>query len=166
MVATTKAPLGATTTNRKWYLDVDSSTTPGTPTWLGVFGVTEFKPGNDPTMQDDSDFDSGGWQSETKTADKWTLEFKVRRGTVAGTPTAYDPGQELLRARANESGVANRVHVRWYEMEPDGPRVEAYEGYAAVAWSEEGGGMDALSMVTVTLSGQGQRTAITHPDTP
>jgi hypothetical protein len=35
--------------------------------------------------------------------------------------------------------------------------------FATVTWSPDGGGMDALSTVSVTLTGQGERKAITHP---
>lgn len=165
MPATTKAPLGATTTNRKWYVDLDTSPD-ATPTWIGLFGITELTPGIEGTLQDDSDFDGEGWKSQTNTANAWSLEGKVKRGVQAGiTPSVYDPGQEILRLAAAETGVGNSVHVRWYEMEPGGPRVEAYEGRAAVSWSEDGGGMDALSIVSFTLTGQGARTPITHPDT-
>lgn len=160
--ATTKVPLGASTTNRKWYLDVDSSTT-STPTWVGVFGITEFQDALEPTLQEDSDFDSDGYKSQTKTASAWSLTTKVARKVTTALATAYDPGQEILRLAANENGVANSVHIRWYEMEPGGPRVEAYQGKAAVSWSPDGGGMDALSTVSVTLTGQGKRNAITHP---
>lgn len=162
--ATTKVPLGATTTNRKWYVDVDTGTL--SPEWTGIFGITEFKDALEASLQDDSDFDGEGWKSETNTANKWSLEFKVKRAVTAAAATAYDPGQEELRAAAEETGVANSVHVRWYEMEPGGPRVEAYEGYAAVTWSPDGGNMEALSTVSVKLAGQGKRTPITHPDTP
>ena len=160
---TTKAPLGATTTNRKWYLDVDASAT-AEPSWIGVFGITEFKPGIEGSLQDDSDFDGEGWKSQTNTANAWANEGKVKRGVKKGvTPPVYDAGQEKLRLAAAETGVANSVHVRWYEMEPNGPRVEAYEGYAAVTWSEDGGNMEALSIVSFTLTGQGKRIPITHP---
>lgn len=162
MPATTKVPLGASTTNRKWYLDVDTSLTE-TPTWTGVFGIQEFKDVIEGTSQDDSDFDGNGWKSETVTANKGSLEFKVGRKVQAASATAYDPGQEKLRAASRLTGVGNRVHVRYYEMEPNGPRVEAYEGYATVKWAPDGGGMDALSTVTVTLSFQGEPKAITHP---
>ena len=241
--ATAKVPLGATTTVRKWYLDVDSGggvtktytvvaatdlftstahgltagnpvtfnvgapagITPGTtyyvlptglttdafkvsatvggtaldvtadgggslvtgPVWTGVFGITDFKPTQDDTLQDDSDFDSAGFGSQTKTAEKWALEFKVKRAVRAATATAYDPGQEVLRVKAQgKMGPANSVRVRFYEMEPAGPRVEAYQGQAAVSWAPEGGSMEALDMVSVKLTGQGARTAITHPDAP
>lgn len=163
MAATNKVPLGASTTNRKWYLDVDTSAT-SSPTWVGVFGLLEFKDALEPTLQDDSDFDSEGWKSSTSTANMWSLEAKVKRAVTAASATAYDPGQEKLRAAAGLTGTGNRVHVRWYEMEADGPRVEAYDGYAAVTWSPDGGGMDALSTVSVTLTGQGKRNTIAHPD--
>lgn len=157
-----RAALGATTLNRKWFLDIDQSTT-STPDWIGVFGVMEFKPGTDDTTQDTSDFSAGGWKGNQVTAKAWKLEFKVKRAVDATTVTDYDAGQELLRTQSNLIGIAGRVHVRWYEMEPGGPRVEAYEGYGTVTWSEDGGGMDALSTVSVTVNGDGARTAVTHP---
>jgi len=160
--ATTKVPLGASTTNRKWYLDIDTSED-GTPTWIGVFGIQEFKDALEGSLQDDSDFDGEGWQSQTTTANAWSIETKVKRAVTAALATAYDPGQEVLRLAAAETGIANRVHVRWYEMEPGGPRVESYEGYATVSWSPDGGDMTALSTVTVTLTGQGKRIPVAHP---
>jgi hypothetical protein len=154
--------LGASTLNRKWALDVNTGTT-ATPVWTPVRGRTEFQPAVEPTLQDDSDFDSEGFKSQVVTALAWSLAFKVARKTQANDATSYDQGQEKLREAAEEMGVANSVHVRWYEVTPGGPRVEAYEGKAAVSWSEDGGGMDALNMVSVTLTGQGKRTPITHP---
>lgn len=164
MPATIKVPLGASTTVRKWFLDVDTSY-PGTATWVGVFGMAEFKPTQDDNLEDDSDFDSSGFESETKTSEKWGIETKLRRKTTEADSHAYDPGQEYLRSKAQgQMGVANRVHVRWYEMEPNGPRIEAYEGFGAASWSPEGGEMKALDMVTVKISGQGRRQAIAHPE--
>lgn len=165
MTATTKTPLGATTTNRKWYLDVNTGTTIA-PVWTGVFGITDFTPGLDNTLQDDSDYDSEGFKSSTKTASQWTVSGTVKRAVTAASPTAYDPGQEALRLAGDENGVANSVHVRWYEMEEDGPRVEAYEGHGAVSWSPNGGSMDALSTAGFTVTGQGKRVPIAHPATP
>ncbi len=163
MAATTKVPLGASTTNRKWYVDLDTSAT-STPSWAALAGITELTPGVEGSLQDDSDFDGEGWGSQVNTLNAWTVEGKVRRGVMAGsTPPVYDPAQEILRLAAAETGVDNVVHVRWYEMEPGGPRVEAYEGYAAVTWSEDGGGVDAISIVSFTLTGRGKRESITHP---
>lgn len=167
MSAPARQPLGATTTNRKWFLDIDSSLT-GSPTWIGVHGITEFTPKVEGSLQDDSDFDGEGWKSQTNTANAWSNEGKLKRGTrpgVADAPPTYDAGQELLRDAAAQTGVDNSVHVRWYEMEPNGPRVEAYEGRAAVTWTEDGGNMEALSIASITLTGQGKRIEIDHPDT-
>lgn len=166
MTYTTKTPLGATTTNRKWQLDVDNSLTPGAPVWVGVFGITELTaPKIEGSLQDDSDFDGGGWKSQTNTANAWSAEGKCKRAIKPGSnPVQYDDGQELLRQAGRNTGVENSVYIRLYEMEPNGPRVEAYSGYAAVMFSEDGGGMDALSMASFTLTGQGALEEILHPD--
>lgn len=164
MTATTKVPLGASTLVRKWYLDVNTGTV-AAPVWVGVFGLLDFQPVLNPTLQDDSDFDSGGYKSSTVTALEWSTTFKVSRKVQVGAATQYDPGQEFLRLTSLTQGVSNSVEIRFYEMSPGGPRVEAYQGLAAVSWSPDGGAMDALDTVSVTLTGQGQRTAITHPDT-
>lgn len=163
MAATTKTPLGASTLVRKWYLDVNAGTHES-PTWTAVNGITEFKAGVEHTLQDDADFDSGGYKSSTATAIAWSIEAKVARKVTVADPTEYDPGQELLREASDKLGASNTVEVRWYEMEDDGPREEAYQGYAAVSWSPDGGAMDALDIVSVTLTGQGKRSAIVHPD--
>jgi len=162
--ATTKVQLGAATTVRKWYLDVNTGTTDA-PTWTGVFGVTSFKPNLAPTWKDTSDFDSAGDMSSTATARTWGCDFKVERKSTASDPTTYDPGQEALRARAEELGLLNSIEVRFYEMEPGGPRVEAYQGTAGVEWSPDGGAMSDTDAVSIKLIGQGRRTLITHPDT-
>lgn len=154
--------LGASTVNRMWALDVNTGTT-ASPVWTAVRGRTEFQPNLEPTLQDDSDFDSEGYKSQTVTALAWSLAFKVARKVLPADATSYDAGQEALREAAEGMGVANSVHVRWYETTPDGPRAEAYEGTAAVSWTPDGGAMDALNMVSVTLTGKGKRTAITHP---
>lgn len=240
MPATTKTPLGASTTNRKWYLDVDTNydiadfsatvdatadtftktahgllanepvrftgtlpaplaagttyyvrdvtantfkvsatvggaavdiTAAGTvmvvpqPNWVGVFGMTDLVPTLDNTLQEDSDYDSDGYKSQTKTASQWSLTATVKRAVTTASPTAYDPGQEAIRLAGDQNGVANSVYVRWYEMEPAGPRVEAYEGLGAVSWSPNGGPMDSLSTVSFTITGQGKRIAVAHPTT-
>lgn len=154
--------LGPATLNRKWRLEVNTGTT-ASPTWTRVYGMTEFQPTLEPTLQDDADFDSDGYRSQAVTAQAWGCTLKVSRKTVDGAPTTYDPGQEELRAAAAEMGVANSREIRFYEMEPGGPRIEAYQGKVAVSWSPDGGAMDALDLVSVTLTGQGKRDAITHP---
>jgi hypothetical protein len=166
MAVPTRTELGASTLARMWYLDVDSAGSSAAPVWLAVLGMTEFKPALEPTLQDDSDYDGGGFMSSTKTAEKWSVESKIARKTTEDDGTAYDPGQEFLRSKAfGKMGPANRVHIRYYEMTEDGPRSEAYEGWAAVTWSPDGGKMDDLNLVSLTLTGQGRLSAVTHPDT-
>lgn len=157
-----RSPLGASTLNRKWFLDVNIGTI-SVPEWIGVFGMLDFKPVYTPTLQDDSDFDSEGAKSKTVTAYEWGVDAKLSRKVVEGAPTTYDPGQEFLRLAGAQQGEGNSVPIRFYEMSPDGPRVEAYAGNVAVSWSPDGGAMDALDSVALTGSGQGKRTAITHP---
>jgi len=163
MPATTKVPLGASTLISKWYLDVNTGTHLS-PVWTGVFGITDFKQAIDSVKKDDTDLDSNGWSSQTVTKLAWSLELKVSRKVQADDSAHYDEGQEALRDVADELGQANRVEVRWYEMPEDGPRVEAYSGYAAVEWKPDGGTNEDLDTVSVTLTGQGARTSITHPD--
>lgn len=165
MPASTRVPLGASTTQRKWQLDVNTGTK-AVPIWIPVDGITGFNPGRNPGMQDDSDFDGGGFESTTKTSEAWQASLTVRRGVLAASSTSYDPGQEFLRLKSEgQFGVANAAEIRYYEMEPGGPRIQAYQGTAAVGWSENDGDMKALSMAAVTLSGQGALNVITHPDT-
>lgn len=154
--------LGASTINRMWALDVNTGTD-AAPVWTPVRGRTEFQPNLDPTLQDDSDFDGDGWKSQTVTAQAWSLAFKVARKVTSADATAYDAGQEALRAASEAMGTGNSAHVRWYETTPGGPRTEAYDGRAAVSWTPDGGGMDALNFVSVTLSGKGKRNDIVHP---
>lgn len=159
-------PLGASTVNRKWYLDVDTAFSSASPTWVGVFGITDFQQALNPTLQDDSDFDSGGYMSKTKTAEEWSLKMKVARKVTQADATVYDPGQEYLRSRAiGQMGPNNAVHIRFYEMTPSGPRAEAYDGFGAVTWSPDGGKMSDLDIISVTIDGQGRLNAITHPNT-
>lgn len=166
MTVTTKVPLGADTLNRKWYLDVNTGTH-AAPVWVGVFGITEFKPELAPEKESDADFESGGWGSQALVELAWSLALKVQRKTQAADATAYDPGQEVLRAAGGAIGPANVVEVRWYEYAgaAGGPEVEAYQGYASVTWSDDGGDTKALATASVTLDGRGARTPITHPAT-
>ncbi len=164
MPAPARVPLGPSTVNRGWWVDVNTGTT-AAPVWTPVGGIISLNPSREGNMEDDSDFDSGGFQSETKTAEKWGLELKLGRKVTAASTTAYDPGQEFLRLKSEgKFGVANSAEVRFYEMEEGGPRQLAYRGRAAVSYSEDGGTMTALRTATCNLSGQGVLAPIAHPD--
>jgi hypothetical protein len=73
--------------------------------------------------------------------------------------TAYDQGQEFLRAAVDDD--LGRVHVRWYKN--DGIYNEAYDGIAVVDYQEQGGAAGDLDTVAVQLLGQGPRNTIPHP---
>jgi hypothetical protein len=169
MTATPRVVLGGDTLNRKWWTDVNNGTH-AAPSWLPVGGVVNFQPALAPNSQDDSDFDSGGYGSTAITKLDWSLAMTLARKATAADASVYDPGQELLRAAANNLSPANRVEVRWYEMNVNsagvvvGPKTEAWQGYGSVTWAPAGGGMEALDQVAMTIAGQGIRTAITHPE--
>jgi hypothetical protein len=145
---------------RKWVLQVDTTPESLTASWVQVKGLAGFTPKLDSTLQDDSDYDSGGWGSQAKTAMAWSLEVKLVRKYAFGDPSSYDVGQEVIRAAADAFGSDATVHVRWYDRE-GGP--EAYVGYAQVTWSPDGGKTDDLETVTATLTGQGARTPTVNP---
>lgn len=170
MAAPARVVLGANTLNRKWWVDKNTGTHDA-PIWTPVAGVGDFKFVETKTFQKDSDFDSGGADSEIATAYTWSLEFKLRRKVKAADATSYDTGQESIRAACKRTtGLANVIELRWYEMNVDddgdviGPTSEAYRGYVAPQWAEDGGAMDALDTVSVVCKGRGAYEDITHPE--
>lgn len=159
----TRTQLGASTTNRKWGLDVQDPAAPGV--WVPVMGLQESKPRpGEATTQDDSDMDGGGFKSQTVTALTWGYDGKVVRKSLVASATAYDPGQEIIRKAALNLGSAAVIPFRYYEMEPGGPRVEAYEGVGVPTWTPDGGNMESLDTVAISITGRGQRLTITHPE--
>lgn len=143
---------------RKWKLDVNTGSI-AVPVWTPVRAVGELKPTMDTNLEEDSDYDSEGYGSEVKTELKWGIEVKILR-KIGVTSSTYDLGQETLRTAADAFGSAGTPQVRWYDRD-GGP--EAYSGFASVSWEPEGGDTKALDTVTVKLSGNGKRTAITNP---
>jgi len=142
---------------RRWRVDVDTTPSAGSPTWVQVRGIRSLSPTTPATLQDDSDYDNEGWGSQVKTMMNWSLELTVKVGTVAG---ARDPGQAVIEDASTEFDEDGVVHCRWYERD-GGPR--AFEGFAQAAWDESGGGVDALAEATATLTGMGIRSKITNP---
>jgi hypothetical protein len=157
--ATASAETLVSTLARKWKMDVDQSAAQDGSGYIPCRAIMDFQPQVSPTMQDDSDYDSNGWGSDVKTMLKWSnvVKFGRKRGISAH---AFDAGQEVLKAAHDKFGAAGVVRVRWYDRD-GGP--EAYEGFAQVQWSEDGGNASALDGVSVTLTGQGARTTIVNP---
>lgn len=143
---------------RKFRVEVNTGTT-SVPVWTQVRAISDLKPSIDTNLEDDSDYDSEGWQSQVKTQLGWALEIKCGR-KIGFSTGVYDPGQEFLRAASTSFGTDGTVELRWYDRN-GGP--EAYSGFATVGWSPEGGDTKTLDMVTITLTGSGKRTDITNP---
>jgi hypothetical protein len=143
---------------RKWKLDVNTGTV-AVPVWTPVRAIGELKPNQENNLEDDSDYDSDGWSSNTKTQMSWELEATVLR-KVGVTSGNYDPGQEKLRSQSDQFGSGGTAHVRWYDRD-GGP--EAYEGFGSVSWEPEGGDAKDLEKVTVKISGNGKRNPIANP---
>lgn len=159
--------LAASTLARKWKMDVDVSAAQDGSDWRRVKGCTDVtvNPGT-AGMQPDTDYDGEGYQSSSATTLEWGVTATLRRAPGRTTPTQYDPGQEFLRLKAKTMAGDNTAHIRVYEYNgTSGPKVEAYDGYVGCAYANGGGGADALSTATLTLSGQGALLPITHPDT-
>lgn len=170
MAATARVVLGADTLARKWWLDINNGTH-AAPSWLPVGGVSDFKFAETKTFQPDSDYDSGGADSQAATAYAWDITCKLQRKVTAADPTIYDPGQEKIRTTCKRStGIANVLEARWYEENINdagaivGPKIEAYQGYITGQWAPDGGAMDALDTISVTFNGRGAYADIAHPD--
>lgn len=156
---------------RKFQVQVDQAYQSNggvTPSWVTVYGIQDLKPAIAATLQPDSDYETNGWESQTKTGLAWSLDLKLLRRYNSGDPTTYDPGQEVIRAAHDQFGSVGVVNLRWYDRN-GGP--EAYLGLAEVSWAPDGGDNKTLETVSVTLTGKGIRTLLspnpvsTGPDT-
>lgn len=143
---------------RKFASEINVGTA-AAPEWIRIRAISEFNPTIESNMEDSSDYDGEGWGSQTKTGMTWALEMTLLR-KMGRESRDYDPGQEALREAADQLGLDSVVHVRWYDREGG---TEAYEGFASVEWSPEGGPYTALDSASVTLHGDGARRKITNP---
>jgi hypothetical protein len=151
-----------TTLARKWKVDVNTGTV-SVPVWTAVRGLNEVTPSPfTPNLEDDNEYDQGGWTSQTKTALSWSIELKLLRKTDPADATSYDAGQEKLRDQARIFGGLGVANIRWYDRD-GGP--EAYTGFAEIEWVPDGGSLTDLETVTVTLHGKGEAEEIANPDT-
>lgn len=169
MTTTARVDLTAAMLARGWWLDVNTGTH-ASPTWTPVSGIMDITPDNKATMKDASTADGAGALASQKTADQWSLKLKLKRAPQSASPSAYDVGQEALRAKSLLHGASNLAEIRWYEVNGDGgtnavgtvhyPVTEAWTGYAAVEWTEANGAQDDIRVADVTLTGHGARTAV------
>ena len=151
--------MGSTALARRYRMQVNTGTT-ASPVWTTITGLTDFKPGISPQMQDDSDYETDGWASSEKTAQGWKIEATILlKDDGSGT---FNAGVEKMRTAAIQFGDASRVEVRYFDK--DG-KAEAYQGTALVEWERASTGNTDLDGAKVTLTGRGALTAITNPIT-
>ncbi|MEV7793423.1 hypothetical protein AB0O68_15730 [Streptomyces sp. NPDC087512] len=143
---------------REWRLEVNMGTD-AAPDWQLCPGVREFQPSAEPNIEDSSDYDSGGWAGNTKTAQSWELSVTIRR-KANKAQKIYHPVHEAIRLASDEYGEANLVPLRWMNRQG---LPEAYEGKAIPTWAPAGGEYSALGEVEITFTGDGPRTPITNP---
>jgi len=162
MTVTPRTEPGSPTYAKKWWWDVNIGTHEA-PDWLEIGSFNNFNMEINPTTKDNSTYQSGKWGSDVTTKLKYALNAKFIRNTLPTDPSAYDPGQEVMREYGFLTGPAGRVETRWYEMDDEGPREEAYQGYQTVQWKPDPGADDDLSTVSVVCPGQGTPEPIAHP---
>lgn len=138
--------------NSTWRLEVED-TTPGT--FIPVAGLNSFARTQTTTTADNSDFNSGFYGSDVPTQAKIAVTATVLRRNDG---TAYDAGQEALRAAANN---ADLITVRYYDTAFDD--AEAYEADVYVQWAPQGGAGTALQAVNITLNVQGADIEVANP---
>lgn len=154
-------PTPTTTLARRWRLEVNmgSTLTPDYQLWPAV---TNFQWTADPSIQDSSTYDAGGWADNTKTGQAWKVEATFNRKATIDA-TSFSVVHEKVRAAAFAFGSASELDVRW--MDRDG-LPEAYQGTSLVTWAPAGGDRTALDAIKVTLTGKGVLNQIVNPLAP
>ncbi|MFD4918882.1 phage tail tube protein [Streptomyces virginiae] len=144
---------------RRYRLELDMGTTPGTPIWTLVPGVTEFTPKVEPTQQEVTTYDAEGWSEQAVTMLAWSIETTIahRAHPVTGK---FNAAQEALRKASRSFGAKSYVTVRYYDRNGAD---DAQQGLALVKWEPDGGGPDEVDTIKVTLTGSGPLAEITNP---
>lgn len=145
---------------RRFAVEIDVNPS-GAADWQPLIGIEELKPGRAQRREKDEAYEDAGAERETITGSNWMLELKVIHRTGVDGVT-FNAVQEHLRVKSEASdALTGEAHVRWYDRSGVG---EAWEGRCLVEWTPEGGNGGARDIVTVKLSGQGARAAITNPN--
>jgi hypothetical protein len=137
-----------------WAFQVDTSSSTTVPTWVTVFGLTNFNPAKSDNMVDTTDYDAVGWSATQPFLSGFTVTGSVERKLYSG---ALDVGQEFLRS---QNYAKLTVHARWFDRTG---AAEAFDGWGFTTWENQGGDPNTADIVNFTLSGNGALTAITNP---
>jgi hypothetical protein len=133
-----------------WLLEVAAYTDGTEPTtYTRVYGITDYTPpGVSKNLEDDSDFDSGAWGSQTGTGLDYEISGTVK---VPRAGLAVDPGQEILRAAGKSVGEDGYVHFRTIKNGAE----TGHKGVADASFNEGGGSRTDLTKAEFTLAGRG-----------
>lgn len=153
-------PTPTTALARRWRSEINLGTD-AAPVWTLIPGITEFQPTFPPNIEDSSSYDTGGWAENEKTGQAWELAMTFNR-KINDQVMVFSDAHEALRQAAFAYGSAARVHVRFFDRNG---LPEAYEGKALVEWEDQGGEYTALGQVSATLTGDGELSMITNPQT-
>ena len=134
-----------------WVLEVAAYADGVAPTtFTKVRGMTNFTPPNpSKNLEDDSDFDSGAWGSQTGTGLSYEASGTVK---VPRASLPADPGQAILRAAGKSVAEDGYVHFRAYKR----GGTEGYAGLADASFTEGGGSRTDLTTAEFTLAGRGE----------
>ncbi|MDQ5861561.1 MAG: hypothetical protein M3536_04775 [Actinomycetota bacterium] len=132
-----------------WILEVAAYADGTTPTtYTRVYGITDYTPpGVSKNLEDDSDFDSGAWGSQTGTGLDYEISGTVK---VSRAGLTADPGQEILRAAGK--AVADDGYVFFRTVKGG---VAGHSGVADASFTEGGGSRTDLTTAEFTLAGRG-----------
>jgi hypothetical protein len=143
---------------RRFRVDVNSGT-PSLYVWTQVLGILEVTPPKiKANIQKTTDYDDGGWEANEKTGQSWSVELAVRR--KQSSAGAFDPGQEVLRAKGILDGADAEAQIRIYDREGG---AEAYQGSGIVEWEDDKGKQDDTGSSKITITGNGILTIIANP---
>lgn len=140
-----------------WVLEVAAWAETAPTAYTQVFGIQEFNPpGVAKNLEDDSDFDSGGWASQIATGLEYEASGTVKVPRASMTP---DPGQEILKAAGKGLAEDGRVYFRAYKR----GGTTGVSGLADSTFTEQGGSRTDLTTAEFTLTGVGELEDYTVP---
>jgi hypothetical protein len=113
----------------------------------------------DPNIEVSTVYEDDGWEGNEKTGQAWRVTVTFNRKKSKDS-TAYNAVHEALRTAALAWGEDAKVELQLCDRQ-GGP--EAYQGFALVTWTPQGGEATALDSVQVLFTGDGPLTPITNP---
>lgn len=137
------------------------------PDWQQIRGISAVDPQVTPVTQDGATYDDKGAPRPVKLSESWTLGFTIQQRRLSGGAFLPEVEELLTLAGPDSTGEAGTGHFRWYDNPADPGATpsdsDAFEGKATVQINRAQTGNDQIGSWSVTLTGQGRRTAIDNP---